>query len=67
MALRTEVDDFRVHGREIHWLCRVGQSESDFSNAVFEKTTGVRATFRNINTVRKLAAKYAPPARGGTA
>ncbi len=67
MALRTEVDDFHAHGREIHWLCRVGQSESVFSNAVFEKTTGVRATFRNINTVRKLAAKYAPSAHGSAA
>jgi len=64
MALRSEVDDFHVHGREIHWLCRVGQSESDFSNAVFEKATGVRATFRNINTVRKLAAKYATTTSG---
>jgi uncharacterized protein (DUF1697 family) len=64
MALRTEVDDFHVHGREIHWLCRVGQSESEFSNAVFEKATGVQATFRSITTVRKMAAKFAPPARG---
>lgn len=64
MALRTEVDDFRLHGREIHWLSRVGQSESVFSNAVFEKAVGVRATFRGINTVRKMAAKYGPPGNG---
>jgi uncharacterized protein (DUF1697 family) len=61
MALRTEVDAFHVHGREIHWLSRVRQSESVFSNAVFEKAVGVRATFRGMNTVRKMAAKYAPP------
>ena len=64
MALRTAVDDFHVLGREIHWLSRVGQSDSVFSNAVFEKADGVRATFRGINTVRKLAAKYAPPGHG---
>jgi len=65
MALRTGVDDFRVHGREIHWLSRVWQSESAFSNAAFEKAVGVRATFRGVNTVRKMAAKYASPGRGG--
>ena len=64
MALRTAVDDFHLHGREVHWLSRVGQSESVFSNAVFEKATGARCTFRSVTTVRKLAAKYAPPARG---
>jgi uncharacterized protein (DUF1697 family) len=61
MALRTEVDDFRVHGREVHWLCRFGQRDSEFSNAVLEKTIGAQATFRGSNTVRKMAAKYAAP------
>jgi uncharacterized protein (DUF1697 family) len=64
MALRTEADDFHVHGREIHWLSRMKQSESAFSNAVFEKAVGVRATFRGVNTVRRMAAKYAPPGHG---
>jgi hypothetical protein len=36
------------------------QSESKFSNAVFEKALGLRATFRNMKTVRRLAAKYPP-------
>jgi uncharacterized protein (DUF1697 family) len=67
MALRTTVDDFAVHGREIHWLSRARQSESTFSNAVFEKATGVRATFRGVNTVRKMAAKYAASGGWGAA
>jgi uncharacterized protein (DUF1697 family) len=58
MALRTEIDDFHVHGREIYWSCRLKQSESTFSNAVLEKTLGRRATFRGIGTIRKMAAKY---------
>jgi uncharacterized protein (DUF1697 family) len=58
LALRNDVDDFHVNGREIYWLCRRKQSESTFSNALFEKTLGVRSTFRGLNTVRKLAAKY---------
>jgi uncharacterized protein (DUF1697 family) len=58
MALRTDIDDFQVHGREIFWLCRKKQSESTFSNAVLEKALRRQATLRGINTVRKLADKY---------
>jgi len=58
MALRTEIDNFHVHDREIYWLCRKKQSESTFSNAVLEKTLGQPSTLRGANTVHKLAAKY---------
>ena len=58
MALRTEIDDLHVHGREVYWLCRRRQSESTFSYAVLEKTLKVRATFRGMNTIARLAAKY---------
>ena len=63
MALRTEIDDFRVHEREIYWLCRTKQSESTFSNAVLEKTLGRRSTLRGVNTVKKVAAKYSASER----
>ena len=56
--LKTDIDDFHTHGRELYWLCQKKQSESTFSNAVFEKQLKVKATFRGINTVRKLAEKY---------
>lgn len=59
MAVRTEIDDFAVHEREVYWLCRKKQSESTFSNALLEKTLGQPSTLRGINTVHKLAAKYA--------
>ena len=59
MALKTEIDDFHVYGREVYWLCKTKQSDSKFSNARFEKTLNARATWRNMNTVRRLAAKYA--------
>jgi len=58
MALRTDIDDFSVHGREVYWLCRKKQSESKFSNALFERKLKIQATFRGINTVRKLAQLY---------
>lgn len=60
MALRTDIDNLHVHGREIYWLCRKKQSESTFSNAVLEKALGVKSTIRGVNTVQKLAAKYTP-------
>jgi uncharacterized protein (DUF1697 family) len=58
MALRTEIDDFRIHGREIYWLCRSKQSDSRISNALLEKTLGMKSTLRGVNTVKKLSAKY---------
>ncbi|MBI3568008.1 MAG: DUF1697 domain-containing protein [Gemmatimonadetes bacterium] len=65
MALRSEVDDFHVRGRELWWKCLVGQGESKFSNVAFERAVGAAATFRGVNTVRKLATKYPPgPAKG---
>ena len=59
MALRTDIDDFHVDRREIYWLCRTKQSESTFSNAVFEKAVGAKITFRSMTTIRKMAAKHA--------
>ena len=59
MALTSDIDSFATCGREVYWLCRKRQSESTFSNAVLERTLGVRATFRSTNTVARMAAKYA--------
>lgn len=58
LALKNEIDDFHVHGREVYWLCQVRQSDSKFSNLLLEKTIGRRATFRGINTIQKMAEKY---------
>jgi uncharacterized protein (DUF1697 family) len=60
MTLKTAIDDFHVHGREVYWLCQTKQSESTFSNTRFERTLRKQTTLRGINTVRKLAAQYAP-------
>jgi len=58
LEFRTDEDDFHVNGREIYWLCKVGQADSKFSNARMEKVLKTRATFRGLNTVVRLAAKY---------
>jgi uncharacterized protein (DUF1697 family) len=63
LSLKTDIDDFHVHGREVYWLCLKKQSESTFSNAVLEKTMGVKSTLRGVNTVQKMAAKF-PPKNG---
>jgi uncharacterized protein (DUF1697 family) len=65
MALKTGLDDFHVHGREIYWLSQVRQGQSVISNAVFEKTLGRRSTVRGISTVRKMAEKYGTSATSG--
>ena len=59
MALKTDIDDFHVHGREVYWLCSKRQSESTFSNAILERTTGQPSTLRGMNTLRKMIEKYA--------
>jgi uncharacterized protein (DUF1697 family) len=58
MSLGTEIDRFAVHGNEIYWLCHHRQSESTFSNALFEKTVRLKTTFRGMKTLVRLAAKY---------
>ena len=58
MSLKTDIDDFNIHEREIYWLCKKKQSESTFSNAVLEKVLGRQSTLRGINTIKKLTDKY---------
>jgi uncharacterized protein (DUF1697 family) len=59
LALRTEIDDLHLHGREIYWLCRKKQSESMISNVVFSKAVGLPATVRGVRTVKNMTGKYA--------
>ena len=58
MAFKTGIDDFHTNGREVYWLCQTGQSDSRFTNAGMERALKIRATFRGINTVARLAAKH---------
>jgi uncharacterized protein (DUF1697 family) len=61
-AFDTDLDRFHGDGREVYWLCRVKQSDSSFKYPAFEKALAMRATWRGINTVRRLVAKhFAPP------
>ena len=60
MAFKTDNDDFHSRGREVFWLCKTGQGESTFTNVKMEKALKVRATFRGMNTVVRIAAKHRP-------
>jgi uncharacterized protein (DUF1697 family) len=55
LALKTEIDDFHVRGKEVYWLCTKRQHESTFSNVRFEKQVKASVTFRGVNTVARLA------------
>jgi uncharacterized protein (DUF1697 family) len=58
-GFNNELDAFHVQGRELYWMSRNRQSESKFSNAAFERALGLRATFRSIKTVQRIAALHA--------
>ena len=57
-SFTSDIDSFHTFGKEVYWMCKKKQSESQFSNSLFEKGLKIKATFRGINTVQKLAAKY---------
>ena len=57
VALKTPMDEFHVHGRELYWGARGRFSESPVSGAILERTLGMAMTMRSVTTVRKLVAK----------
>jgi uncharacterized protein (DUF1697 family) len=59
IGLRTAVDEFHVHEREAYWLCRGRFSDSLLPGGAVEKAVAMPATFRNVNTIRRLASKVA--------
>jgi len=57
-ALSNDVDTLAADGREIYWLARKAFSGSTISYKVVEKLLRTEATFRNANTVKRMAAKF---------
>jgi uncharacterized protein (DUF1697 family) len=62
-AMQTSVDALRVKGREIYWHAGKNFRDAEFSPAKLEKSLGKPATFRNVNTIRKIAALLDPSSR----
>jgi uncharacterized protein (DUF1697 family) len=63
-ALESPADAFEVNGREIWWLPRAGVGQSKISNVLLERRLGAPVTFRNVNTMVRMAARFFS---GGTA
>jgi uncharacterized protein (DUF1697 family) len=59
LALQAPSDALHVRGRELYWLRRVPMNESKLAGPLLERTLGAPTTVRNLNTVRRLVAKYA--------
>jgi len=59
-AVRTDLDEFRVIGREYYWLCRSRMS-SDSKVWTLPEIKSLRlptSTMRNISSIRKLITKH---------
>ena len=57
-AFSTDLDDISANGKEVYWVAQTRFSDSKVSSKALEKAIGKKATFRNINTVRRLLDKY---------
>ena len=54
----TDCESFRLNGSELFMLLHTSVINSKFSITKFEKAIGVSTTFRNVNTMERLARKY---------
>ncbi|MEO7996840.1 MAG: DUF1697 domain-containing protein [Gemmatimonadaceae bacterium] len=61
LTFNTEAETFRTHEGELYMLLHTPVTNSKFSITKFEKAIGAGTTFRNMNTMERLAKKY--PAR----
>lgn len=52
--LKSDIDDFEVHGREVYWRCLTKQSDSKFSNAALERRLKLRTTLRRATMLQGL-------------
>ena len=63
LAFSNDQDLLHLHQRELYWLRRGGLLDTAIDQNAFAKAFGkAPTTSRNVNTVRRLAAKY-PPSR----
>jgi len=57
-ALHTDNDEIRLGKRELYWLRRERGKESEIYAVRLGKLLGSEMTVRNMNTVRRIVAKY---------
>lgn len=57
--LESDAEEFRVHGRELYWLCHGKMSEVSVAWPKLEKLMkGLGATARNVRTLEQIAALH---------
>jgi uncharacterized protein (DUF1697 family) len=56
-SIATEHDKFHVHDREAYWLRHTKLSDPKLAGGALQKVLGAPTTFRNVTTIRRLAAK----------
>jgi hypothetical protein len=59
MALENPFHRFHIKGPHVYWLSQLRQSDPQFSGVALERALGQPATLRGMNTVRRMAARYA--------
>jgi uncharacterized protein (DUF1697 family) len=59
LELKSATDELHVRGREVYWLRRARSMENLRLMAQLDRALGMPVTFRNLNTVEKLAAMHA--------
>ncbi|MEO7366755.1 MAG: DUF1697 domain-containing protein, partial [Gemmatimonadaceae bacterium] len=64
-AYSTGLDDICAEGKEVYWVAQTRFSDSKVNSKALEKAIGGKATFRNINTVRRLLDKYPATPKSG--
>lgn len=58
--LNSEMDRFHFSGTEVHWLIQGKLTDSPlFGRRLEQATKGARTTMRNMNTLRRIAAREA--------
>jgi uncharacterized protein (DUF1697 family) len=58
MGLASPQDTFAVTGTEVWWHSEVSQAESKFNANMFDKALGVRSTWRNLRTIRRMVERW---------
>ena len=56
-ALGNDNDYFAVSSPEIYWASKSSQSEASFTLKQLEKSMGMEASFRGMNTIKRLVAR----------
>jgi uncharacterized protein (DUF1697 family) len=56
LALANPIDALSVYGTEAYWMRRRKLGESKLPANFLEKALGQKATLRNVNTIRRIAA-----------